>query len=920
MKKMLIQFLILVIAVLIQVGYLGNSPVPEIDLKKLNPSLQAVLVQSGAQIQKAPHSGIPQKIYRDENGLDRYGVIIKTTDATLLQNSGIHLNSVYGNYVTAKLIPEEIMFLASRSEVVYVDIPTISVNKMNNSLPELGAKMVHSGYFNNTPHRGAGAIVLIYDSGIDWRHPAFRDQNDTTKSRILSIWDQTLTPAGGESNPAGFNYGVEYTKAQIENELDGSPANFIRSTNADGHGSHVAGIAAGSGSKFSGVAPDADIIIVKGGDGSFAENDIIDGLNYAEAKSAAFGKPIVVNLSLGSHDGAHDGSRAYELVIDSFNSQPGQVAVVSAGNDGGELIHISGALQTGGSVSFQLNVPPGYIPNDGDKNDEFLFTLWYDENTTVSAKVTSPNGVTFTAANNQGGSPPNQDDGFIYLANVQVDESKQNISLYVGDQSASNPPAGGTWTLELSGASGNATYDGWLARRDVGNEQVALLNGNGQKTVSMPGTAKKAITVGAYVTKKNWPAIGDKQYGYVDDDTNGEIANFSSVGPTRDDRTKPDIAAPGKGIFSALSRNSNPQDAFIHPNGSYVLSQGTSFSAPHAAGAAAVMLGIDPSLTADQIKALFQDTAIEDAFTGSLPNATWGSGKLDMLGSINKLLNYSEKLSRNVLKYNNDNIGGPFVLESRYKLAVRFNAQESGKVTGLYLPLWFNYTPRVIYGNGNLNCAVFVDNNGKPSNVQLGSVREFPLADLDPGTNNYIDMNQSNININGGEYYHAMIWLSGETDSLKVIFDDGTTNQTDNPSLIYYNGNWYNFSSPNAFGTPYNLQFKTEITTPSGLNAISDEPYDLADAFHLFQNYPNPFNPSTNIRYILRHAGDVNLTIYDVLGRKVITLADGYQEGGTHKVTWNGTNDQGNRVPSGVYFYHLRSEEGIKTGKMMMLK
>ncbi len=503
MKIRLIHISNLIIFVLLQIGHLGNSPLPNIDLYKLNPSLQAVMIQSGINIQNAPAQGIPQKAYLDEYGEERYGVIIKTDDARMLQNSGIHLNSVFGEIATAMATPEEILFLSGRKEVKYVDIPSISVNKMNNSLPEMGASLVHAGFINNTPYRGEGAIVLIYDSGIDWSHPAFRDPNDPTKSRILSIWDQTLTPSGGESQPSGFNYGVEYTKPQIEDELDGSPANFVRTTNSDGHGTHVAGIAAGGGEKFSGVAPDADIIIVKGGDGSFPENYIIDGISYAAAKSTAFGKPIVVNLSLGGQNGPHDGSRAYEQIIDSFNSQPGQVAIVAAGNDGNELIHISGSLQTSGSVTFQFNVPAGYVPNAGSSNDEFLFSLWYDENTTVSAKITSPNAISFTANNNQSGSPPNQTDGFIYLENSRIDESKQNILVYVSDQSANNPPASGTWTLELSGASGAVTYDGWLAQRGVGEDNVSLLNANALKTISMPGTAEKAVTVGAYVTKNS---------------------------------------------------------------------------------------------------------------------------------------------------------------------------------------------------------------------------------------------------------------------------------------------------------------------------------------------------------------------------------------------------------------------------------
>jgi len=112
---------------------------------------------------------------------------------------------------------------------------------------------VHGGLLIGTPYKGEGAIVLVHDSGIDWKHKDFRQSGDTTKSRILYIWDQTLTPVAGESSPAA-GYGVEYTKAQIENELDGTPAGFVREKDINyyGHGTHVAATAAGNGATLGG--------------------------------------------------------------------------------------------------------------------------------------------------------------------------------------------------------------------------------------------------------------------------------------------------------------------------------------------------------------------------------------------------------------------------------------------------------------------------------------------------------------------------------------------------------------------------------------------------------------------------------------------------------------------------------------------
>lgn len=163
----------------------------------------------------------------------------------------------------------------------------------------------------------------MFDTGIDWDHPDFRNPTDQTKSRILRIWDQTITPITGEVSPSGFAYGVEYTQSHLNDELDGTPTNYVREKDLNGHGTHVAGTAAGNGAaltslKYMGVAPNADIVMVKGGNSSFSTNNIIDALTYFKNVANALGKPIVINMSIGGQDGAHDGSNPEEIAVDNF--------------------------------------------------------------------------------------------------------------------------------------------------------------------------------------------------------------------------------------------------------------------------------------------------------------------------------------------------------------------------------------------------------------------------------------------------------------------------------------------------------------------------------------------------------------------------------------------------------------------------
>jgi minor extracellular serine protease Vpr len=919
MRPKFIHYVLLLIFIMAQLTHLGNSSVNEVNFQKLHPKFRALFAENETINIFKKDNAVSAKSYIDSKGQQRFGVIIRTGDISELRAANVQMNSVYPGFVTAKVTLDEISRMARMKSIKFVDAPSISYTKMNVSAPVTGATLLQNSFYNNTVYAGEGAIVVIYDSGIDFNHIDFKNPSDTTQSRILAIWDQTISPVSGESNPSGFNYGVEYTQAQINDEIDGSPAGFVRQEDTDGHGTHVAGTAVGSGVKFTGIAPKADIIVVKGGDGSFAEDDIINGLTYAENKAKALGKPVVINLSLGGHVGPHDGSRAYELAIDTFNGKIGQAAIVAAGNEGDSNIHISGSVSSGGGASFKINVPPEYMPTDGTDNDEFIFDLWYDENVSVTATVTSPNGVSYSRGFNTDGSLLNDTDGKIYLENRRVDGSKQRILLYVSDEKVGKEPASGTWTLELEGASGNLTYDGWLARSDLGGESASLLNGDINSTIAMPGTSNDAITVGAFVTKTSWPANDGNQYLYTDDDELGQIANFSSHGPTRDGRTKPEITAPGKGIVSAFSFVSDGSDVVLNPNGKHILSQGTSMATPHVAGAAAVLFGVDPTMTASQLKTLLATTAIKDTETGSNANNTWGDGKLDLLKALIVKVSGDQSVTRTVQRYFANESGPYYAYSGTVKFAVRYTAPHEGALTGAFLELIISHPDinPIIDGDSDLEVAIYSDNNGVPG-TQIGNTVLHSLSNFDPGTNNYINLLGANVTLSKDQMFHIVLKLSNPADEIKVLFDDGLNEQVENPSLISVTKTWETTKS--AFGTPYNLRMSAEIVNTGPASSVEVKKEIIAHTFNLDQNYPNPFNPSTNIQFSLGQSSPVNLTIFDILGREVVTLIDNAMTTGVHEISWDSRNSSGYRVPSGIYFYRLRSNEGVLTKKMLLVK
>lgn len=920
MRSRNLKYYLFSFVLIIQLSHMGNAPIGDLNVEKVHPKFKALIAENSSLSVFQKSNAVSPEVYIDESGITRYGVIIQTDDVAELKAANISFNSKYPEFLTAKVTLDEIARISLFNSVRYIDVPSLSYPKMNVSTPATGASLVHNGFYNNTAYTGDGVIVVIFDSGIDYKHNDFKIPGDTTSSRILFIWDQTITPVSGEINPSGFNYGVEYTQAQINDEIDGSPAGFVRQEDTNGHGTHVAGTAVGSGAKFPGIAPQADIIVVKGGNGSFSEDNIIDGITYAENKANTLGKAVVVNLSLGGHTGPHDGSRAYEQVIDAFNSKPGQAVVVAAGNEGGTKIHIGGSVASAGNTSFQINVPASYTPNDETNDDEFMFDLWYDENVSVTATVTSPNGISFSRGFNTDGTALNDADGKIYLENRRVDGSKQRILLYVYDESVGKEPASGTWTLELENASGDLIYDGWLARSDLGGEEALLLNGDVNKTVAMPGTATEAVTVGAYVTKTTWPANDGSQYLYTDGDAVGQIANFSSRGPTRDGRMKPEITAPGKGIVAAYSTDSDGSDNILNPDGIHILSQGTSMATPHVVGAIAVLFNIDPTLTADQLKTLMANTAVKDSETGGSANNTWGYGKLDLLKAVVSKASGDQSITRTIHEYFSDEPGPYYEYNGYYKLAVRYNAPHSGNLTGAFLSLVINHADvhPVVGGEGNLEISVHSDSGGVPG-AQIGNTVAHPFALLDPGTKNYINLLDAGVSVTEDQVFYLVLQHSVLTDNLKVLFDDGGIDQVDNPSFLYSAAKDWRTTGV-AFSEPYNLLLSAEIVGMGPAAALSETEQGVARTFELEQNYPNPFNPTTKIRFSLNQGGQVDLTIFDILGRKVVTIIDEVTSVGVHEVEWNSRNAAGLRVPSGVYFYRLRSQEGVLTKKMLLVK
>ncbi len=464
---------------------------------------------------------------------------------------------------------------------------------------------------------GAGVIVGFVDTGIDTTHPDFTFPNGTTK--ILYVWDQTTQGRP----PVGFNYGFECTSADIQ-------AKQCPETDTYGHGTHVAGIAASSGmatGNYTGVAPGASIIFVKSGysvcngaSWTFDTTHILDGVSYLVSKAAQLGMRLVVSLSLGGNIGAHDGTDPFELGLDAL-VKAGTPVVVAAGNEALNRGHIQGQLSQGNNVTFQLQAQ--------ETTTGIQLDVWHSPQDQIDATFTTPDGQTYPVPTRPGGVTSTYGN-----VTTTTSSSEHGTELYFEVNSTSNlPTQGWSVTLKANQIHSQGFWDAWTDAITCSYPGTFFIPGNGYNidpndTIGIPGTAKYVVTVGAYITKTSWRGINGQTYGRSGISPGG-IASFSSIGPTRDGRIKPDVVAPGYVIASARSKSIHSSDS--DPDAFHRILAGTSMATPHVAGVIALMLQYTPSLQAIEIPGILRQTARLDAHTGVLVSGSpiWGAGKVD---------------------------------------------------------------------------------------------------------------------------------------------------------------------------------------------------------------------------------------------------------------------------------------------------
>jgi subtilisin family serine protease len=531
---------------------------------------------------------------------------------------------------------------------------------------------------------GTGIVVGIIDSGTDFAHPDFKDAFGN--SRIKFLWDQV--PLAGSTVPQPYNYGIEWTDTQI---------NANQCTHNDlphfGHGTHVSGIATGNGlanGTHHGVASKADIVVVAL-DFNKTGPTIADAVQYIFSKATLLGKPCVINASVGDYYGSHDGTDLEAKLIETMvQNVPGRVMVAAAGNAGNIKHHVktqpllndtsfTWIKKNNSTLEYWCYADTNNIKNvqisvGANRNNNFNLGRIGFKNynyglTSIKSDTLRYNGnqigiIKTSASINPYG---------VYELYIKILADTLNLKWRIESKGVGMHDA---WNFDFisSGLPSSFSYP-WITKYVMPDFNSTI--------VSSFQCLNDVITVANYVNINNYYDVTGTLQSWAALNPGENVNNLaasSSWGPTRDNKQKPDIAATGAGVFSAIALG---MQANLIANAPQVIAQGsmhiqgggTSAASPVVAGLAALYLQKNPTSTSIQVKNAITNCAYFDSYTGTnLPNYRWGYGKLDGFAAMTCIVTD--------VKQNNLNTNTISYFPNPFKDSVRFNFNKTltGKI------------------------------------------------------------------------------------------------------------------------------------------------------------------------------------------------------------------------------------------------
>ena len=461
--------------------------------------------------------------------------------------------------------------------------------------------------------QGSGVMIGFIDTGIDYQNPVFRNLDGST--RIAGIWDQTIQEG---VPPRGLLYGTEYRREQIDEALrNENPFQVVPSRDEQSHGTFLASIAAGGPNEenqFIGAAPDATIAMVKLKPAKqylkdfyeihtdaecYQETDIMLGLKYLNQLAEEQGLPLVICIAIGTNQGGHSGLSPLIGLLEVYSNLAQRAIVIGAGNEANQRHHYLGQAQNVNDIKeVEIRVASGV--------SGFCMELWTENPNIMNVTVVSPSGgrtPVFPVRSNQ-----TQDYRFIF----EGTEITIDYKLFLERSNAEliffrlRNPTEGIWKIIVTPVQvAEGTFHLWLPMTEFLQNEVYFLESNPDYTITEPGSAITAMTVGFYNGSDNSVAIS------------------SGRGYTRNRAIKPNFVAPGVNVTGAVARN-----LFAERTGS-------SIAAGITAGAAALLLewivyrleqGAADSIQIRNLLTLGTERTDGEVY----PNRTWGYGRLNL--------------------------------------------------------------------------------------------------------------------------------------------------------------------------------------------------------------------------------------------------------------------------------------------------